>query len=100
MTTYEYRCDEDGDFDVTLPFGTAPAAVPCEVCGSQARRVFTVPILPTTKREIMAALDTSEKSRYEPEVVTAPPPTARAGRRPNIVPKDSPLRRRPGPLDY
>ena len=99
MTTYEYRCDQDGDFDVMLPFGTAPAAVPCEVCGSQARRVFTAPILPTPKREIMAALDKSEKSRYEPEVVSALPPKAGPKRRPNIVPKDSPLRRRPGPLE-
>ncbi len=32
MATYEYRCDEDGAFEVTRALGTAPESVPCPAC--------------------------------------------------------------------
>lgn len=73
MATYEYRCDIDGVFDVMRPLGTAPASIACAACGSEAKRVFSMPFLPSPARELIAAIDRSEKSRYEPEVVTSLP---------------------------
>lgn len=73
MVLYEYRCDEDGDIEVFFPMGTAPAAVRCEVCGSSARRVFTKPMMPHPKQDIIAAIDNAQKSAHEPAVVKSIP---------------------------
>lgn len=77
MALYEYRCDRDGPFDVMRPLGTAPASVACRVCGAESRRVFFAPMVRTGSRLAWtAALDRADKSRYEPEVVSSPPPVA------------------------
>jgi putative FmdB family regulatory protein len=74
MTLYEYRCEQDGLFEIMRPLGTAPPWVPCAVCGSPAVRVISVPRISSGKRTAwMAAMDHSQKSRYEPEVVSALP---------------------------
>lgn len=76
MAIYEYCCDQDGVFEVTLPLGTAPGSLTCSVCGSDARRVFSIPNLRRGSRTaVFAAIDHAEKSRYEPKVVTSIPPT-------------------------
>ncbi len=96
MAIYEYRCVVDGVFDVTRPFGTAPATVNCAACGAEARRVFSRPFLPSPKRELIAAIDHAEKSRYEPEVVTSIP-SAGARRRTPMAPMTPTLQRLPRP---
>ena len=96
MATYEYRCDEDGAFDVTRALGTAPASVPCPVCTSEARRVFSPPMLTSTPRAIGAAIDHAEKSAHEPEVVTSLPP-APAHKRTPVLPLTPKLRGLPRP---
>jgi len=74
MATYEYRCDRDGTFDVTRALGTAPPSVACPACGSEARRVISVPAVRCGTRNLYsAAIEHAEKSRYEPEVVTSVP---------------------------
>ncbi len=73
MAIYEYRCEQDGAFEVTLPIGTAPASVACPECASGSDRVFTNPMVSFAPRALVAALDREEKSRYEPEVVTSLP---------------------------
>jgi len=75
VATYEYRCDRDGVFEVTRPLGTAPESVTCTVCNSDARRVFSAPMLFRGSRAVVAAIDHAEKSRDEPEVVTSLPST-------------------------
>ena len=76
MATYAYRCARDGDFDVTQPMGAAPAKSPCPVCNNEAVRVFRAPMLSLASRALVAAIDRTEKSGDEPEVVSAPAPRA------------------------
>ena len=97
MATYEYQCDLDGVFEVTRPLGTAPASVPCSVCGSEARRVLSIPMVRSgSRRALFAAIEHADKSRYEPDVVTSLPSTG-ARRRTPVVPLTPTLRRLPRP---
>ncbi len=97
MATYEYRCDKDGLFDLTRPLGTAPEFAPCPACGSEARRALSAPMLRSSSRSAwFEAMDHAEKSRHEPDVVSAIP----SGRelRPRPVLKMTPaLRNLPRP---
>ena len=73
MAIYEYRCEQDGAFEVILPIGTAPAEVACPECASESPRVFTNPMVSFAPRALVAALDHEQKTRYEPDVVTSLP---------------------------
>ena len=97
MATYEYRCDQDGLFEVILPLGTAPAFAACAVCGSESRRVISAPMVRTRSRDAWtAAIEHAQKSRYEPEVVTSLPSTG--ARRPTqVIPLTPTLRGLPRP---
>ena len=77
MATFLYRCPVDGTFEMHWPVGTAPGQVTCPECASDARRVYTPPLVSGGSREAMALIDQTERTRYEPEVVTRP---ARPGR--------------------
>ena len=96
MAFYEYRCEQDGSFDITRPLGTAPTSTPCPVCRSEARRVFSKPMLMSTARELVAAIDHAEKTRHEPDVVTSLP-RAGARKRTPVLPLTPTLRRLPRP---
>ncbi|MBA2644778.1 MAG: zinc ribbon domain-containing protein [Solirubrobacterales bacterium] len=96
MAIYEYRCERDGGFDVTQRLGTAPASIACPSCGRQARRVFSKPMLTSTPRELVAAIDHAEKTRHEPDIVTSLPSTG-ARRRTPVLPLTPTLRRLPRP---
>ena len=97
MAIYEYRCDQDGVFDITRPLGTAPQSAKCPVCGSEARRIVSMPMVRSGSRTAWtAAIDHAEKSRYEPEVVTSLP-SAGARRRTPVLPLTPTLRRLPRP---
>lgn len=96
MAIYEYRCDDDGAFEMTRPLGTAPESVACPVCGSEARRVFSKPMLSLSPPALVAAIDHAEKSRDEPEVVTSLPRTGARKRTP-VLPLTPTLRRLPRP---
>jgi putative FmdB family regulatory protein len=97
VATYEYRCDQDGVFEVTRPLGTAPESVRCSVCGGEATRVFSVPMVRSGSRAaVFAAIEHAEKSRHEPEVVTAVPSTG-ARRRTPVLPLTPTLRGLPRP---
>ena len=96
MAIYEYRCERDGSFDVTLPIGTAPASIACPVCASEAGRVFSSPMVSLAPRALVAALDHEEKTRTDPDVVTSLPPAAPHKRTP-VLPLTPTLRRLPRP---
>lgn len=103
MALFSYRCqrvdarehhdDPDGDdghvvvFDLTFPIGQAPNSTECPSCGSDAVRVFTPPRLSLVHRGALAALDRAERSRSEPDVVSALP--AGPGRRRAAPPRAS-----------
>ena len=42
MTTYEYRCDNCGDFLTQYPIGQAPDIEICAGCGAECRRRYTI----------------------------------------------------------
>lgn len=97
MATYEYRCEQHGVFDLMRPLGTAPALHSCPVCGNEARRVISAPMLRTGSRSAWtAAIEHADKSRYEPEVVSSLP-AAGARRRTRVLPLTPTLRGLPRP---
>ena len=77
MAIYEYRCEVDGPFDVTLPIGTAPSSIACQACAGEAGRVYSNPMVSFAPRPLVAALEHEEKTRYQPDIVTKLPPTGR-----------------------
>jgi putative FmdB family regulatory protein len=85
MALYEYRCGDDGPFDIIAPLGEAPATAPCPVCRAQGRRVYSSPMLTTMPRGLVAALDHEQKTRESPDVVTSLPPS-RGHRRTPMAP--------------
>jgi putative FmdB family regulatory protein len=97
VAIYEYCCEQDGVFEVTRPLGTAPEWVTCSVCGSEARRVLSIPMIRRgTRTALFAAIDHAERSRHEPEVVTSVPSVG-APRRTSLLPLTPALQRLPRP---
>jgi len=96
MARYRYRCVVDGVFDVARPIGTAGSRAPCPVRNSEAVRVFSAPMLSLPPGAIVAAIDNPEKTRDEPEVVSALPPR-RARTRGPAGPLNPALQRLPRP---
>jgi hypothetical protein len=96
MVQYRYRCEYDGFFDLTRPMGSAETLARCPECDSDATRVFAAPMLSMAPRGLMAAIDRTEKSRDEPDVVSVLPPR-RGGRRTPMAPANPALRRLPRP---
>lgn len=96
MTTYQYRCATDGVVDVRLPMGTAANRLPCPLCAREATRVFSSPQLSLGSRRVMEAIDRTEKSRDEPDVVSTLP-SAGARRRQRMAGPNPALQRLPRP---
>jgi putative FmdB family regulatory protein len=96
VAIYEYRCERDGSFEVTLPIGTAPASIACPDCADEAERVFSSPMVSFAPRELVAALDHEEKTKTEPDLVTSLPPRPKHQRTP-MAPLTPALRRLPRP---
>ncbi len=74
MAVYVYRCIEHGTSEESSPIGPAGAAVPCPTCGAAAVRVYTAPRLSLGSPARRALIDRTERTRDEPDVVSAPPP--------------------------
>lgn len=74
MAVYVYRCDAHGFTERALPIGTAEQSTPCPTCGDVAMRVFTAPRLSLGDATRRALIDRTERTRDEPEVVSAPAP--------------------------
>lgn len=77
MATYGYRCCQPSHevlhFDAVHPVGTAPTTTACPRCGGDAVRVFSPPMIARAHAGARALLDRAERSRSEPEVVSALP---------------------------
>ena len=96
MAIYEYLCDRDGLVEASHPIGTAPASVTCPVCGREARRVYSAPMISCLPPALVGAIDRAEKTRDEPDVVTSLPPKPARQRTP-VLPWTPTLRRLPRP---
>jgi len=82
VAIYEYRCVQDGPFEVMRPIGTAPSSIACPTCAGEAARVYSNPMVSFAPRALVAALDHEEKTRYEPDVLTSLPRRPRHDRTP------------------
>ncbi len=80
MAVYDYRCTVHGVTEASFPIGSAGGVTPCPTCGAPAARVFTVPRLSLWSSSRRQLIDRTERTRDEPEVVSAPPPRAGRGR--------------------
>ena len=96
MAIYEYRCERDGPFEVTMPIGTAPTSIACPSCANEAGRVFSSPMVSFAPRELVAALDHAEKTKTDPDVVTSIPRRPMHERTP-MAPLTPTLRKLPRP---
>ncbi|MBA2577141.1 MAG: zinc ribbon domain-containing protein [Euzebyaceae bacterium] len=96
MATYEFRCTDDGVFDVVAPMGKAGQRQACPTCGHDSARVFAAPMLGLADRRIVAALDRADKTRDEPDVVTSLPASG-ARKRTRTAPPNPALNRLPRP---
>jgi putative FmdB family regulatory protein len=96
VAIYEYRCDRDGFFEVTLPIGTAPASIACPQCANEADRVFSSPMVSLAPRELVAALDHAEKTKTDPDIVTSLPRRPKHERTP-MAPLTPTLKKLPRP---
>jgi putative FmdB family regulatory protein len=97
VAIYEYRCERDGSFEVTLPIGTAPASIACPECADEAGRVFSTPMVASSApRELFAALEHEEKTKTDPDVVTSIPRRPKHERTP-MAPLTPTLQKLPRP---
>jgi hypothetical protein len=76
--------------------GAATATIPCPACGAVAARVFTAPRLSFGSPVRRALLDRTERTRDQPDVVSAPPPGPGPGRRADVF-RNPALSRLPRP---
>jgi hypothetical protein len=79
-----------------MPIGQATDTVPCPRCHLEAVRVFSPPMTSRLARNVAGLLDHTEKSRYEPDVVTSLPRRPAHQRTP-IAPLNPTLQRLPRP---
>ena len=97
MAFYDYRCGADGVFELARPLGTAPGTIACPVCGGEASRVFTSPMLATTApKALVSAIEHAEKTKSDPDVVTSLP-RGPARQRTPVLPLTPTLARLPRP---
>jgi len=96
VATFQYRCLQDGGFDVRRPIGEPEGRVRCPVCGTDAIRVFSAPSLSLAPRALVAAIDRTERTRDEPDVVSTVP-TRGLRRLTPTAPADPRLQRLPRP---
>lgn len=91
MATYDYRCEHDGVFELSMPLGTAPSAAPCPECSGEAPRIFAAPLTAPP------ALDKS--GPYGMTRIPAPPGARPPGGRPPLanLPMTAPMRGMPRP---
>ena len=82
MPIYEFECETHGYFDEQRPISLAKSNAVCPDCGSDARRVLSVPHIAQLARSERRARDINEKNAHEPRIVerravTAQEPPAR-----------------------
>ena len=69
MPLYEFRCKNCGSFEYWRSLDEASMPMICPQCQTEARRAYTVPGLVKTPPALAHALNRSERSAYEPEVL-------------------------------
>lgn len=73
MPVYEFLCESCGPFEERRSFESTAEPMSCPKCGDGARRVYSMPATKRMPAGLSKALDRSEKSASEPEVVRRRP---------------------------
>jgi len=81
MPLYDYSCPACGVFEKWQPAARAGDPVACPGCGAEARRRYTPPNVVRTPVPVARAIERSERSAYEPRVVTRQPGSGSRSRR-------------------
>lgn len=79
MPIYDFICEDCGPFEQRRSFAEADDPPVCPSCGKGARRVYSMPNTSRMPAGLSKAMDRSEKSAYEPEVVRRPMGGASSG---------------------
>ncbi len=79
MVTYEYRCAQDGPFDLRAPMGKAPPRAACPACEDEAPRAFLAPRLGSGRGDLVRAIDRTDAGADRPEIVSRLPASGRPG---------------------
>ena len=72
MPIYDFVCGDCGGFEQRRSFAEASDPVACPSCGKEATRVYSMPNTRRMPAGLSKAMDRSEGSAYEPEVVRRP----------------------------
>ena len=72
MPIYDFVCGDCGGFEQRRSFSEASEPVACPSCGKEATRVYSMPNTRRMPAGLSKAMDRSEGSAYEPEVVRRP----------------------------
>ncbi len=72
VPVYDFVCEHCGPFEQRRSLAEAGDPMACPSCGKEARRVYSMPNTRRMPVGLSKAMDRSEKSAYEPEVVRRP----------------------------
>ncbi|MGI8740483.1 MAG: FmdB family zinc ribbon protein [Gammaproteobacteria bacterium] len=70
MPTYDYRCNQCGDFELRRPMSESSAPARCPHCQADARRLIAAPYLATMNPHTRIACARNEKSADAPRVMS------------------------------
>lgn len=94
MASFDFRCESHGIATLTMSVHDVHDTAACPTCGALSRRVFTAPQLRLGNSSARRLLDATQRTAFEPEVVSAPAGGVRApGRRPTADPRTAKLPR-------
>lgn len=96
MPIYEYACIEHGRTEASFAMGQAPATVPCEDCGADAKRAYSSPMISAVDQRRMGLIDSTKATSDRPDVVTSIPSDGRR-RKQRMAPPDPRLQKLPRP---
>lgn len=75
MPVYEYECSACGVFTAVAGLARYQEPARCPRCGEPAPRIMSAPALRRLSEPIVRALSRAERSRSEPQVVSAATPS-------------------------
>ncbi|MEH0147279.1 zinc ribbon domain-containing protein [Corynebacterium sp. Q4381] len=78
MPIYEFKCVDGHVTDMQLPMSSETREINCPDCGSQARRLISAPSVRRVDAGLASAVEATQKSAYEPQVVSSLPSAGNA----------------------
>ena len=72
MPIYEFLCEDCGPLEQQRPLAESSEPMSCPSCGLAARRIYHMPATRKIPAALSEAMNRTEKSAHEPEVVGQP----------------------------